>query len=246
MKKYLRLFLVIGFMAPTLAYATVAAQSSTGGTDSTTTSSGSSATTTNTQSSDDTKGLADRLAARKAALKTKLSAVQSDHLKNVCKSAQGKATSTDSKVKGLATSRTQVYANITSKLNDLVTKLQAKNVDVTQLKAEITSLQSQITTFNTDLATYKQDVSDLVAMDCASDPTAFQASLDTARAARDKVLQDSTAIKTYVDGTIKPTLQQIRAQLAKTEGDNTSSTTDNKDNTTSTTTTNSTTVQEKK
>ena len=50
-------------------------------------------------------------------------------------------------------------------------------------------------------------------MDCVTDPTGFKASLETARTARQKVATDATDIRTYVTGTIKPTLAKLRQQL---------------------------------
>ena len=215
MKRKVITLMGAALLTPVLLFSGVAAieGSSTSGSSTTTTTTTSGST--QTEKSDD-KGMLERLAARKAERKTKLTAIEQKHLQTVCKSAQGKASSTEAKVKGLSTSRTEIYKNLTTRLNELVTKLQTKNVDVTQLQSEITQLKTLIGTFNTDMATYKQDVTDLVALDCNSDPVAFKASLDTARIDRDKAIADSAAIKAYV-GTIKVTLQGIRSQLASTE-----------------------------
>ncbi|HSX46953.1 MAG TPA: hypothetical protein VLF87_03130 [Patescibacteria group bacterium] len=174
-------------------------------------------TDSNQATSDDIKGLADRLAARKAELKTKLTTLEKTKITTKCVAAQGLISSVKGRVKGIETSRGEVYKNMVDRLTDLSGKLKAKNVDTTALDADIATLQGKITTFNTDLATYKQAVTDLSAMDCKSDPDGFKASLDAARSALTKVSQDALAIRSYVNDTIKPLLKTIRDQLAKTE-----------------------------
>ena len=53
--------------------------------------------------------------------------------------------------------------------------LKAKGVDTTTLESQITELKAKITTYSTDLAAYKQSLTDLKAVDCKTDPDAFQA-----------------------------------------------------------------------
>lgn len=173
--------------------------------------------TSTTTSTDDSAGRADRVAKRKSETKTKQTTAQQKRIQGVCKAAQGKATSTQARIKGLETSRGEVYKNLLRRLTEAQTKLQAKGLDTAELQTEITSLQTQVTTFQTDITAYKQAVGDLVALDCVADPTGFQVSLDAARAQRDKLQQESTAIKAYVTGTIKPTLKKLRDEVAKTE-----------------------------
>ena len=221
MKKYFRVLLVLGLCLPVMVYASAAAENGSSGTTTTPkttdTTSKTATTPTNTTATDDSQARAQRLADRKTELKTKLSSTEQKHLKTVCKAAQGKASSISDQGKNLGATRDKIYATIIDKLNALVTKLKAKSVDTTELQTEITNLQGQITAFNSDAATYQQDISDLVAMDCGTDPTAFQATLDATRSAREKLLQDGTGIKAYVTSTIKPTLQKIHDQLAQTE-----------------------------
>lgn len=163
-----------------------------------------------------------RLEKRKAELKVKLSVPEETKLKAKCKASQGKLSSLDGRIKGLETSRGAVYKALTEHLTKLSTKLKAQGVDTKALDEEITILGTKIDTFKTDLAAYKLAVSDLADMECVSDPTAFKASLEAARAARQKAAADAADVKAYVKDTIKPTLQQLRTQLeaAKKEGSN--------------------------
>lgn len=156
----------------------------------------------------------ERLNKRKADLKTSLSFFQKSNLKDKCKSAQGKISSVSGRVNGIETSREKVHVNIVNRLTELSVKLKNKNISTTEFDATIVELQAKITTFKTDLAIYKQALSDMSAMDCASDPEAFKATLDSARTSLETVKADAAAIRTYLKDTIKPLLVTIRTQIS--------------------------------
>lgn len=162
-----------------------------------------------------------RLEKRVIDLKTRLTTAQKNRLKAKCKASQGKISSVSGRVNGIETSRTKVHAKVVKHLEELSTKLNAKSIDTATLDASIVTLKEKITTFETDLAAFKLALTDLAEMDCETDPDGFQASLETARAARKLVQEDSQAIKAFVKESIKPLLVGIRAQLEpKTEGSN--------------------------
>lgn len=222
MKTRLRTLIGIGLMSA-LVFATPAAvfaEDANTTTTSNTTSSSEQETKetelTPEQKAEAKAALQERLEKRKTELKTKVSTAAQTRIKNRCVAAQGKITSVVSRVKGLETSRTEVHKNVLNRLTSLSEKLQAKGVDTTQLDAEITELKGLIDTFSTDLAAYKQAASDLTELDCTADPTAFQASLEASRTARTTAAASAKAVKTYMEETIKPTLKDIRAQLAGT------------------------------
>lgn len=234
MKTRIRLVLSILLASPILAFSAVMVKAETG---SGSTNSGSSTTTTSGSTDDekvseveietepktDSKKLLERLSTRKTELKIKLSKVEEERIKVKCKIAQtGSVSSLSGRIKGIETSRNEVHTNLLDHLTKLVAKLKAKDVDTTKLEAEIVELKAKIATFKADLAKYRQAVIDLKAMDCVSDPSAFKASLESARALRETVIKDATAIKTYVKETIKPTLQEIKAALEAKETDNSS------------------------
>ena len=163
--------------------------------------------------------LKERLAKRKSELKEKLSASAKIRLQSRCKNSQGSLSSLSGRIHGLETSRNQKYGNLNDRLTKLSTRLSDAGLDVTTLDEQISELETLVETFKTDLATYKQAVSDLAEMDCAADPDAFKASLEEARTLREKLRQDSAAIKTYLKDTIKPTLVQLKEQLAAQSGE---------------------------
>lgn len=158
-----------------------------------------------------------RITQIKADLKIKLTDAESKKLKLKCQPAQAIVKTVEVRVATNVLARTKAYQELTGKLTDITTKLQAKGVDVTEFKQEQTVLQAKITTFSTDLAAGKQAIDDVRNVDCVSDPAAFEAALQTAQAARDKLIKDATDIRAYVTGTIKPTLEKIRAQLEAQE-----------------------------
>lgn len=226
MKRIIAVALASVLSLPVISTVTVVAHaedtSTTSSNSSTTTSTETTTTKTTTEIAEDAKSIADRIAQRKAELKAKLTATEKTRLKAKCKASQGTLGTEKGRVKGLETSRSEVYKNLLARLNNLSEKLKAKGVDTTALNNDITALKTKIDTFNTDLAAYKQAVSDIAGMDCASDPDGFKASLEAARTALKKVNDDAAAVRTYLTGTIKPLLQTIRAQLEK-PADSTSS-----------------------
>lgn len=246
MKRIIAAFLVSVFALPVLSTITVvvhAEDTTTSTTNTSTTTPSSSDTTTQkpAETGDDAKSIADRIAQRKAALKTKLTTLEKTRVMAKCKASQQGGLNTEKgRVKGLETSRTEVYKNLLNRLTNLSDGLKAKGMDTTSLNADIDTLKTKIDTFNTDLTAYKQAVSDLAGMDCATDPDGFKASLETARTALKKVNDDALAVRTYLTTTIKPLLVTIRGTLEKSEAEAKPSTTT--PSTSNTGTTNSTTT----
>lgn len=160
---------------------------------------------------------------RKADMKIKLSTAEKKRLQSRCKNSQGSLSSLQGRIAGIKTSREQVYDNLTTRLTTLSEKLKSHDIDTATLDSQVIALQERIVTFKADLTAYELAIGDTATMDCASDPEAFKASLETTRAAREKVNIDGNGIRTYVNDTIKVTLKQLREQLAatnaKTEGE---------------------------
>lgn len=176
---------------------------------------------TTPKTAEELQALKDRITAKKTELKTRLTNAEKLRFQTKCQAAQGRVSAVQGRVKGIETSRGQVYKNIVSRLTALSEKLKNKGINTDQLHTAIDDLEAKITTFNTDLTAYKQAVVDLSSMDCKTDPEGFKAALESARAAREKVHVDGKAIRTHIQDTIKPLLNTIRSQLeaASTEGD---------------------------
>jgi hypothetical protein len=165
------------------------------------------------------KQLRERLQARKDALKLRLSSTEKARLQTKCQAAQGAISSVQGRIKGIQTSRTQVYGHLTERLTDLSEKLKAKGVDTTEFDAAIAELNTHITAFNTALTEYIQAVTDLALMQCSDDVEGFKASLEEARELQQELRDSGVAIKTFLNERLKPILTDIRSQLAENSTD---------------------------
>ena len=179
--------------------------------------SGDTSNSETTETGDNKKSLELRLAEKKAKLAEKISAAEQAKLKSRCKSAQGKLTSTSSRIKGVKGSREKVYGNLVERLTKLSAKIKAKGLDTSTLDSQIADLKEMIDTFKANMTEYEQTIADLVAMDCAADPEAFKAALESARDGREALVSEAKAIKDYVNNTIKPTLKDLKKQLETKE-----------------------------
>ncbi|MCA9333051.1 hypothetical protein KDA00_04235 [Candidatus Saccharibacteria bacterium] len=157
--------------------------------------------------------LEERLKKRKDELKTKLTTAQQKRIATRCSAAQKLITGIGTKAKEVKTNRDTIYSNVLTKLTDLRDKMKTDGTDTTELDTSITELQALVDNFKSDLKELRQAGTDIVGMDCASDPTSFKASLESLRTARDSVQTDSEAIRTYLKDDVKPVLQEIRKSL---------------------------------
>lgn len=115
----------------------------------------------------------------------------------------------------ITTARAAAYNQIVKDLQAIVTKAASATnpVDTTTLQANITVLQTKITTFTTANTTYQQALTDLSVLDCKTDPTAFKAALEVARTDQLAVLTSAKDIRTYLTGTVKDTLKELKTKL---------------------------------
>lgn len=219
MNSRLKVALSTSLLTPLFVIAPVLAVEGTG----TTTTVETTQTTAQTEQSK--QELQARIQKRKDALKIKLTTVEQKRIQARCKNAQGMVHSLQAKTTGAETGRTQAYGNLVDRLNKLQAKLDEKGADTAEFKTEITTLQTKLDAFQTDLGTYKAAVADLADVDCVTDPVGFKAALQDSRTALTKLRDDSTAVRTYLNDTIKPTLKKIRASLSP-DKQTTDSTTD--------------------
>jgi chromosome segregation ATPase len=166
----------------------------------------------------DAKALSQRLEQRKLTTKTKLVASEQIRLKARCKASQVILSATSKHIDGVVASHTKAYESINTSLSQIVTKLNTKGLNTTNLAGQQVTLASKIKDYQTNLTEYRQSVADLASMDCVSDPTAFKATLESSRSLRDKLSASILDIKSYVTGTIKPTLTTLRSDLNKKNG----------------------------
>ncbi len=228
MKYRLRYLISAALLLGTLSLSPAIALAHDGESNSGSTSSGSNETENETETE-----FEHRIDTLKTKFKVRLEVSEKLHLKGKCKAAQAVVGKHQGKFGTSITVRTQAYTELQKNLDKLVEKLKTKGVDTATLESQITELKSKIDTYKTDLDAYKQTLADLKKVDCASDQDAFMAALDAARAARDKLISDVVGIKTYLKGTIKPTLVNIRKSLESSSDDSSESSNDS-DNSTNT------------
>lgn len=144
----------------------------------------------------------------------KLTQTQQKKLGTVCKSAQGKVTSYHNNLKSAVQKRSGHYETITGKLEELKTKLEAASIDTTELEAVMTEIDAKVAAIAQAATDYDTALSDLAAMDCATDPAGFRAALSVAREKRAALLNEIQGLKDYVNSTVKTLLKSLREQVA--------------------------------
>jgi len=155
-----------------------------------------------------------RISSYKAALGREVSNAELTKMKLRCSVAQTNAKSLASRLATVQKKRNTAYDSIQKSLNTLLTSLQAQAFETSSLQENINSLKTKVDKFKNDMNDYYQAVSDLATLDCANDPLAFIAALQAARKAHDAVIPQISDIRATIANTIKPTLTQIRTQLA--------------------------------
>lgn len=155
----------------------------------------------------------ERIQQRKDNLQLRLGQAQLSRLEDRCQNAQGKLRSTLVRVNGIKVSREQVHSNLVDRLTNASAKLQASNVNVTDLDKHIATLQANIEEFQANLEAHQEALLDLADMDCQADPEGFKASLETARASQQSLREDTKTIKTFLNETMKPLLNSVRSNL---------------------------------
>jgi hypothetical protein len=210
-------------ITPMMAYA----ESSTGtgtGTD----SSNATTTTTTTDKTTETKPLtaeesakklADmkkRLEENKAALKTKLDEVAKKRIIAKCKPAQAIVKGAETSANAISTNRGKAYTKIAESVQKLIDKLKADGKDTAELESALATAKQKAEALSAKMKTYEQTLADIREMDCAADPTAFQAALESARTQRDAIKTAATDFRTYVSTTLKAAVKKFKPS-AETE-----------------------------
>lgn len=165
----------------------------------------------------DKKQIEDRIDKRRVERNFRIPYADQVRTKERCKGAQARLSLLGNRIKGIETSRSEKYTNLVNRLNNLAESLKEKEIDTTNLEVQVAALQAHIDAFDTELAAYKLVVSDLSLVDCQQVPVGFRASIEAARESRASTAVASAAIKTYLQETIKPSLQQLRSQLNATQ-----------------------------
>lgn len=160
------------------------------------------------------EALKKRLEEKKQQLAIKLQEFEQKRLMQKCRPAQTVIAQVIERIGRHSPKRLDIYSKLSNKLDGLVEKLKLANVDTTELEETIETLNKKVALLKSDVEADKAALEDLKNFDCESDTEAFQAALETARAAHQKVVTDAADIKKYVQNTLKPLLVEIRQDLA--------------------------------
>lgn len=139
---------------------------------------------------------------------------------------QVKATNFDNnKVKHL-----EIYARLKNQLTNIASKLEAKGVDVSVLKADLVILDQKIKKFSEDYAIYIKKLKASQEFVCGKSEGDFRTALKDAKVALAQVHKDTLDIRSYFAQTIKPEINRIKQLIngkkASTTDEQTTSTSD--------------------
>lgn len=157
---------------------------------------------------------ATRIKAYKAELVEEIKKGEQDKIRLRCSVAQANAKILATRLAGVQKKRGEAYDKILGDLNVLLGKLEKQAYETTALKENITALQTKVDTYKTGMNNYYLAVNDLATIDCPNDPVAFAAALQASRKAHQAVQPQMTDIRAYITNTVKPTLVQVREQIA--------------------------------
>ncbi len=170
-------------------------------------------TTSQTAEDDKSAGREARVKSYKEKASTKLAEAQSKRLKTRCKAAQGKVTSLRARVNNVVTNRKKVYQEVGDKLDTLLAKLVAAELDTTKLETARADMRAELVTLTESLNAYDTVLTDLMAMDCEADPDTFQSALLSAREMQVALRTQASEFRSFATTELKAILKDVRSQL---------------------------------
>lgn len=140
-----------------------------------------------------------------------------NRLKLRCSVAQNVLGNVSTRSTNAQQKRSQAYTKINSTLDDLIKVLKVESIETTKLEAQAKELKSKTDTFNKTQAAFTIAVKDAAELKCEQDPLALQAAIQEARNLQSQLLTQAADIRTYVTNVLKPTLKQLRSEIASTQ-----------------------------
>lgn len=109
--------------------------------------------------------------------------------------------------------RVKVFMTIKERVQERITKLKARGVDVATLEANLVTLQTKIDKLTTDHAAYMEKLKATKAFVCGQSQGEFKAALEAARDAQKVVFADAKDIIAFIKDTLKPNLEALKALI---------------------------------
>jgi chromosome segregation ATPase len=107
--------------------------------------------------------------------------------------------------------RVKVFMTIKERVQERITKLKARGIDVATLEANLVTLQTKIDKLTTDHAAYMEKLKATKAFVCGQSQGEFKAALEAARDAQKVVFADAKDIIAFIKDTLKPNLEALKA-----------------------------------
>ncbi len=217
--KKVRLLLGVAAALPVLSlspvYAETTSTGSTAGTGNGTSSGGVNSTATTPKTTQPTtasspEDVKKRIEEHKTTLKTKLDEATKKRIQLKCKAAQVTVAAHEKVFVTLGDSRSKVYDKLLVDLQKLATRLKDTGKDTTEIDADLKVAAQKVQTLKTEFKNYQQVVADVQAVDCATDPTGFKATLDAARTEREAIRKAAEDLHTYIKSTLKPAFDKFK------------------------------------
>lgn len=166
-----------------------------------------------TSQSDDPTGLEGRNLQRLTQATERIDAAILQRVATRCASAQDLIQAAITRSTAIKTNRTTLYNKISAKLNSIVTRLAAAEIESSQLQGHATELSAKTDAFFADLELYHTALDDAAAIDCVEDTEGFLLALEEARSLHEQLKTAAEEIKLYVRDTVIGTLNSIRSTL---------------------------------
>lgn len=154
----------------------------------------------------------ERLKMRRDELKLKITDDNKKRLVARCVGAQKMIKQLKSRDATVRDKHHRAYLLIAERLNAMISKLERQGLSTAALQNAQQQFKDAVNEYLADAQDYKTAINDLAAMGCASDSEGFQASLQTARALRQQLAQDTAVIKEAI-AQVKTALAEAKQAL---------------------------------
>lgn len=125
---------------------------------------------------------------------------QTERVKTNCVSIKNSLNQLHASDALLRVNRGQVYESMASKLmNNFNSRLSTNRLDNKAMVTVTANYRATLTTFRTDYIAYEQKLSELIRIDCTSQPNTFHAALEEARELRQTVHADIMKLHRLID-----------------------------------------------
>lgn len=108
------------------------------------------------------------------------------------------------------------YAQLKSRLEELIARAKEAGYDVTDLATQLGVLKAKVTKFKTDKEAYVAALAVAHTYSCGKSEGEFKEAIEAARAKLQVVHADVKDIHTYVKETIKPAVRELKQAVAAT------------------------------